>query len=95
MQKLRRTCCSDGFHLNMFNVFSLLSLLVASVMLLYMLNYPVMYSLSERERAAVNMQGTVFNLARLKIVPCYHHELVSHSMPEHIEALTNLVTKYL
>ena len=34
-----------------------------------MLNYPVMDSLSERERAAVNMQGTVFTLARLKIVP--------------------------
>ena len=32
-----------------------------------MLNYPVMYSLSER--VAVNIQGTVITLARLKIVP--------------------------
>ena len=45
------------------------------------------YSLSEREREAVNMQGTVFTLARLKIVHNYHQELVSHPMPEHIEAL--------
>ena len=36
---------------------------------------------------AVNMQGTVFTLARLEIVPSYHYELVSHPMPEHIEAL--------
>ncbi len=49
-----------------------------------MLKYPVMHSLSERERVAVNMQGTVFTLARLKIV----QELVSHPMPEHIEALS-------
>ena len=32
-----------------------------------MLNYLIMYSLSERE--AVNMHKTVFTLARLKIVP--------------------------
>ena len=36
---------------------------------LYMLNYPAVYSLSEKERAAAQMQGTVFTLARLKIVP--------------------------
>ena len=41
-----------------------------------MLNYPVMYSLSERERAAVNMQGTVLTLARLKVVLGYHLELI-------------------
>ena len=47
-----------------------------------MFNYPVMYSLSERERAAVNMQGTVFTLARLKIVPtiknlsCRYHLMI-------------------
>ena len=58
---------------------------------IYKLNYPVIYSLSERERererVAVNMQGTVLTLARLKIVPSYHQELVSHPMLEHIEAL--------
>ena len=44
-----------------------------------------------REREAVNMQGTVFTIARLKIVPSHHHELVSHAMPEHIEALIKQV----
>ena len=34
-----------------------------------MLHDPAIYALSERERAAVNMQGTVFALAGLKIVP--------------------------
>ena len=33
---------------------------------------------------AVDMQATVFTLARLKIVLIYHQELVSHPMPEHI-----------
>ena len=33
------------------------------------------------------MQGTVFTSAKLKIVPSYHQEFVSHPMPEHIEAL--------
>ena len=45
--------------------------------------------LSERERVAVNMQGTVFTLVRLKIVPSYLQELLSHPMPEHIEALSS------
>ena len=34
------------------------------------------------------MQGTVFTLARLKIVPSHHQYIVSHPMPEHIEALS-------
>ena len=33
-----------------------------------MLNYPVMYLVSERERISVNMLGIVFTLARLKII---------------------------
>ena len=41
----------------------------------------------KKERVVVNMQGTVLTSARLKIVPSYHQELVSHSMPEHIQAL--------
>ena len=41
-----------------------------------MVNYPVMYSLSEREREAVNMQGTVLTSARLN--SSYYLELVSH-----------------
>ena len=36
-----------------------------------MLNYPVMYSLSERERAAVNMQGTVY---LSKIENSFYHQ---------------------
>ena len=40
-----------------------------------------------REREAVDMQGTVFTLAGLKIVPAYDQELVSHPIPELIEAL--------
>ena len=55
---------------------------------LYMLNYPVIYSLSERERVEVNMQGIVFTLERSKIVPSYHQEIISHPMPECIEALS-------
>ena len=53
-------------------------------------HHPVTYSLSEseRERVAVNMQGTVLTLTRLKIVPSYHQELVSHPMAEHIETLS-------
>ena len=58
-----------------------------------MLNYPVIYSLSKSVRVEVNMQGTVFTLARLKIVPSYHQEFVSHPTPEHIETYTSLVTK--
>ena len=36
-----------------------------------------------QERVAVNMQEAV----KIKIVPSYHQELVSHPMSEHIEAL--------
>ena len=46
-----------------------------------MLNYPVIYSLSERAREWQYIQGTVFTLARLKIVHCYLQELVAHPMP--------------
>ena len=60
--------------------------LVASVMLSIYAKLSISV-LAVRERATVNMQGTVFNLARLKIVPSYHQGLVvSHPMPEHIEA---------
>ena len=45
-----------------------------------------------RVRVAVNMQETVFIVARFKT--SYHQELVSHPMPKHIEA-ASLVTKYL
>ena len=43
--------------------------------------------LSVPERGvAVNMQGTGSTIARVKMVPSYHEELVSHPTPEHIEA---------
>ena len=41
-----------------------------------------------RERAAVNMQGTVVTLPRFKIVPSYHQELVAH--PMRVDELSSL-----
>ena len=67
MQKLTKICSSDTFDTVYF--FSMLC----------MLNYTVIYSLSDRERVAVNVQGNMCPLAGLKIVPSYH---VSHPMPE-------------
>ena len=52
-----------------------------------------LHAIWEREKVAVNAQGNVFTLARLKIVPSHHQELASHPMPEHIEALSYLVQK--
>ena len=46
------------------------------------------FLLAVRERETVSMQGTVFTLARLKIVPSYNQETVSHPIPQHIEALS-------
>ena len=40
------------------------------------------------EIVAVNMQGTVFTLGRLKILHSYHQGLESHPMPEHIETFS-------
>ena len=53
--------------------------------LLYMLNYSS-HLLTERERESKRARNCVY-LARLKLVPSYNQELVSHPMPEHIEAL--------
>ena len=47
--------------------------------LLFMLNYPAIHSLSERERAASHIQETLFTIARLKIFP----------------AIDNLIYEYL
>ena len=58
--------------------------------LLYMLNYPVMYSLQERERATVNKQGNMFTLARFEN-SSYHQDLVSHPMPEHVDEFSSIV----
>ena len=44
-------------------------------MLLYVLNYTVMCSLSERERTAVNMQGTVSVYLSKIEHSSYHQEL--------------------
>ena len=70
MQKLAITCSSDSLHTFntfVFSVFYIIS--IHQLCFLYMLNHPVLLFARERERAAVNMQGTVFILARLKIVP--------------------------
>ena len=61
MQKLRRICCII--------VFTMLYIINCIISFLYILNYPAMYSLSERERFSLNMQGTMFTSAILKIVP--------------------------
>ena len=44
-----------------------ISLVVSLMLSTYMLHYPVMHLLSEKERATVSMK-TMFNLERLKIV---------------------------
>ena len=58
---------------------------------LYMLNYPAVYSLSERKRAAAHMQGTVFTIYRKIENSSYYQELVSHPMPECVDELNSLV----
>ena len=55
---------------------------------LYMLHYPVIYSLSKRKSGICK---ELFTLARLKIVQSYHQELVSHPIPEHIEAASLVI----
>ena len=72
-QKLRRTSLSDSLHFNTVCCFQCV-LLVTSVMLsIYAKLFSLVLALRERERErereAINMQGTVFTLARLKIVP--------------------------
>ena len=64
---------------------------------LYMLKYPVIYLLSERERGegesgSKHARNCVY-LSKMKIVPSYHQEFISHPMPEHIEGLSSLVTE--
>ena len=83
MQKLTRTCSSDSLHFLTLCIVSVCSSYTISTTVDYMhplafyicLNYPAIYSLSEREREAVNMQGTVFTLARLETV---HTKKLNH-----------------
>ena len=57
---------------------------------LYMLHYPVIYSLSERKReretGSKHARNCVY-LSKIEI-SSYHQGLVSHPMPEHVEALS-------
>ena len=60
---------------------------------LYMLNYLVMYSLSEREREGERESGskharTCVYLSRIE-TSFYHQELVPHPMTEHVDELSN------
>ena len=88
MQKLTRICSSDSLHFGHCLLCSVCCIsLVASVMLSIYAKLSSHLLVSERESGS-NMQGTVFTLASLKIVPSYRQELVSHPMPENIEALT-------
>ena len=69
--------------MNRFIVFSMLYIISTTIdythqlCFLYMLSYPVIYSLSERERVEVNMQGTVFTLSKIENRSSYHQELLS------------------
>ena len=56
---------------------------------LYMLNYPAVYSLSEREGVAAHMQGTVFTSARLKIVSTIKN--LYHIQCQCVDELSSLV----
>ena len=58
---------------------------------LYMLNYSVIYSLSEREIGRKHERNCVY---LRKIENCsYNQELLSHPMPEHVDELNRLVRK--
>ena len=57
--------------------------------LLYMLNYPAVYSLSEIEIAAAHMQETVSTAARLKIVPTIKN--LYHIQCQCVDELSSLV----
>ena len=57
---------------------------------LYKLNYPSVDTMSERQRAAAHMQGTVFTLARLKIVPIFKNCTTSNAS-QCVEKLSCLV----
>ncbi len=91
MQKLTRICSSDG---NFDTVFSMLYIISTTINYMHQLcfiyakRFSHLLAVRERERVAVKMQGTVFTLARLEIVHCYHQELVSHPMSEDIESLS-------
>ena len=78
MQKLTRNCSNDCtfdsvYYFQYAYIIGTTIDYMHQLCFLYMLNYRVIYSLSSHlltvERAAVNMQGKVFTLARLKIVP--------------------------
>ena len=89
MQKLTGICSSDKL-LTLSTIFSMLYIVSTTIdYVCISYAFSICYTIQSstrcpRERVAVNMQGTA--IARLKIVPNYHQELVSHPMPEHIEA---------
>ena len=56
-----------GLTASHFTIIKKTSTICCIICVFYILNYPVMYSLSER--VAVNRLRTVFTLTRLKIVP--------------------------
>ena len=71
------------------------SISLAQVLTMYqlcylnMLNYPVIYSLSERDSSSKCARNNVY-LSKSGN-SSYHQELVSHPMPEHVVELTSLV----
>ena len=94
MQKLTRISSNEFALLTLVIVFSMLNIISTAIDYMYQLyflymplNYLIIYC-CPKARVALNLQGTVFTLARLKRAPSYHQELVSHPMLEHIEALS-------
>ena len=93
MQKLIRTCSSDSLQFCQC-VLSVCCTSLAQVLTIYIsYAFYICYTIQSSthccpgERVEKYMQGTVFTLARLEIVPSYYQELVSHPMAEHVEAL--------
>ena len=89
MQKLTRICSSESLHF-LHSYFSVCCILLAQLLTMHQFAFQIRYTIQSstrcpRERVAVNMLGSRFTLARLKIVHSYLKELVSYQMPEHIE----------
>ena len=91
MQKLTRTCSSDSFALlTLFIVFGVLYIInMHQSLFLYVLNYPDMHSLSEKESGCTHTGNCVY-LSKIEN-SSYHQELVSHPIPEHVDELSSLV----
>ena len=86
MQKLRRTCCSDSLHSQHCLLFSVCSIsLVASVLLSIYAKLSSHVLAFERASSSKHARNCVY-LSKIENSSSLS-ELVTHSKPEHIEAL--------